>query len=210
MGSNDGGKGSCVVPIAVAVIGAVATIVAALISNGTFDPGKWSIPPVVSGGSVSSSSSNPESGESVPPSGSNPAGENNPPPVQLGSVTGNWSDQVGDFQLTVTKVEAIKQVGSKRLLRFHITARNDTTDSITLPLFKNFSAVGNNGESHESNHQVSKWPEQFPPGAQVSGSVDLEDGVSADATTMTISFATIFGSLDIGGNSLTITDIPVP
>jgi len=166
-------------------------------------------PPSSNGGAQASEppASNPPNGgaQATEPPVSNP-----PQPVQPRSVSGNWTGSIGGLDMTVTKVEALRQIGSKDILRFYVTINNQTTDSITLPLFGYFVAVDNSGHSYKPDVRLSDWPNSFPPGMSLSGSIDLEDPVPQDATTFNLSFTTIFGSLDIGGKSISVTGISKP
>jgi hypothetical protein len=91
-----------------------------------------------------------------------------------------------------------------------MSVNNQTTDAIQLPLFKNFLALGNDSNSYEPDPFGSQWPDTFPAGSTTSGSVDLKDPVNANISTMSISFSTIYGSLKIGGTSLTVPGISIP
>lgn len=123
---------------------------------------------------------------------------------------GNWSSSIGDLELRITKVEVIKQIDNGKILRFYVTIDNQTKDSLSLPLFKNFTATDSRGGSYESAHWESNWPSNFPPKMKVTGSIDLKDPIPNDETIMNVSFSTIYGSLDLVGKSITVPDISIP
>ncbi len=88
-----------------------------------------------------------------------------------------------------------------------MTVRNDTNDSITLPLFGYFLAVDDKGGSYKADPHGSNWPTTFPPSKTVSGSADLEVPIPNDRSTLSVSFSTIFGSLDL--NSISVDGIRI-
>ena len=150
----------------------------------------------------------PDGNDGNRPSGQQP--DSNSQSSQARSTSGNWSGNIGELELIVTKVEAIRQVGDEDILRFYITVNNQTNDSITLPLFKNFSAIDSSGRSYQADQQISDWPDTFPPGTRVSASIDLEDSVPLGVSPMNISFGAIFGSLDYVGKSISVNGISTP
>jgi Telomeric repeat-binding factor 2. len=126
------------------------------------------------------------------------------------TTTGPWTGSVGNLELIVNKVELIGFRGDKKLLRFYMTVNNQTNDAIQLPLFGYFSAIDNNGMSYEADVQISNWPNNFPPGQQVSGSIDLISPVPQSVSSMSVGFSTIFGSLQLVGKSISVDGISTP
>ncbi len=190
------------VVIIVAIIGLIGTLGAAAINAG------WNPFPAPATPVVVPTSSKPETQPTlVPPdSGSGPTS----PPAQPSSTQGNWSSSVGDLELTVMKVELVRTIGNKKMLRFHMTVNNGTTDAINLPVFGYFSAVDSAGGSYPGEPQGSKWPISFPSGQKVSGYVELKDPVPSDIHTMSVNFSQIFGSLDLVNKGISVNDISVP
>jgi hypothetical protein len=110
----------------------------------------------------------------------------------------------------VERVEIISRLGDRKILRFYLSANNQTGDAITLPLFSNFLAIDSNGQSYAADQQLSNWPRTFPAGELVTGSIDLKDPVPEGVSSLKINFSTIFGALEMVGKSITVTDISVP
>lgn len=155
----------------------------------------------------------PSTGPQAPGGGStdtDPPESNPPDPSPPRSVSGNWTGSIGNLEMTVTQVEAIRQIGDRDILRFYVTVNNQTTDSLTLPLFGYFLAVDNSGNSYKANHRLSDWPESIPSGMKISGTIDLEDPVPQDVSMISLSFTQIFGSLDFGMEGITVRDISLP
>jgi hypothetical protein len=126
------------------------------------------------------------------------------------STTGSWRSRVHDLELTVSKVEILQRTADRKFLRFYLSVNNQSRDSISLYLGSDFQAIDSNGQSYGADPFDRNWPETFPPGITLTGSIDLEDPVPNSITTMKISFSTIFGSLDYIGDSILISDIQVP
>lgn len=135
-----------------------------------------------------------------------PAATDDSPQVTFGP----WRGQAGRLEISVEKVEVISRVGDRKILRLHLSASNQTGDSITLPLFGNFIAIDDNGQSYEADHLISNWPKAIPPGETLSGSIDLKDSVPEGVSSMRISFSNIFGALELVGESITVSGITVP
>jgi hypothetical protein len=129
---------------------------------------------------------------------------------ELKSTTGNWSGRTGDVTITVTKVEMTRNTGEKKGLRFYVTVNNQLSDPITLPLYGSFSAAGDGGTSYEADPFGSDWPKSFPAGSKVSGSINLKTYVPQDISRMNLSFAHIMGSLQVGREGITISDVEIP
>jgi hypothetical protein len=188
--------------IIVAIIGLIGTLGAAAISAG------WNPFSAPATSIVVPPNSEPETGATpVPPdSASGPTS----PPAQRSSTEGNWSSQVGDLELTVTKVEIVRSIGDKKILRFYMTVNNGTTQAVTLPVFGSFSAVDSSGGSYAGEPMSNKWPQSFPSGQKVSGSIELEDAVPSSIHTMSVNFSHIFGPLDLSGKEMSVSNISVP
>lgn len=134
-----------------------------------------------------------------------------PPVSPLRSPTyGSWSGGAKNVNLTVTEVEDMQHIADKKILRFHITVDNGTTTSIQMPVFGSFLAIDSNGQTYKGDPSVSGWPDGFPPG-KIAGTVDLQDPVPMDVTTMSINFGPIFGSLEFAdGRGVRVDGIAVP
>jgi hypothetical protein len=129
----------------------------------------------------------------------------------IGQTTeGAWKSRVGGLELTVDKVEVIHQMGDKKFLRFYFSIDNRTNNSINLPLYSNFLAIDNNGQSYKPEYLRSDWPDDISPALVLRGSIDLVDPVPNTVSVMKVTFSQIFGGLDFIGTSITISDIEVP
>jgi hypothetical protein len=123
---------------------------------------------------------------------------------------GPWNSQVGGLELRVEKVEVIQQIGDKKILRFHFSIDNGTNVSISLPLYMNFLAIDEGGQSYEPDFQDSDWPPNVSPGLVLRGSIDLVDPVPNTVSIMDVTFSQILGELEFIGKSITISEIRVP
>jgi hypothetical protein len=122
------------------------------------------------------------------------------------SVTGSWKKTSGPLTIEVIKVEA--QDGRVKLTA---KARNTAKDSLTLPLFKNFVATDNTGKTYEAEVGFNEeWHQDVPSGQTVTGAIELSDKVADGATKLTISFSTVFGSLDAPRGGVSVSGIPIP
>jgi hypothetical protein len=88
------------------------------------------------------------------------------------------------------------------------TVDNQTGESLSLPLFGNFVASDDLGESYEADPFASDWPDSFPSGQRVSGTITITEQVSQDATTLFISFPNVIGSFEV--DSIEVEDIVLP
>jgi hypothetical protein len=109
----------------------------------------------------------------------------------------------GDLTLTVLRVKI-----TGHYTRVEMSARNDGSRSITLPVFENCLLNSPSLRSTLKGDSFrSDWTETIPPGQTVQGTVNF-DRLPDDTTTISISFATIYGPLD-GNTAITIADIPI-
>ncbi|HEV2636139.1 MAG TPA: protein kinase [Actinocrinis sp.] len=122
------------------------------------------------------------------------------------SVTGAWTKTLQTLVLTVTKVE-----NDDGMVTLYVKATSTDQNSITLPLFGNFTAIDNQGVTYQAQSFASNWNETVPGNDTISGTILLEQQVSAAATSLKISFANVLGSgFDFFDGSITVSSVPVP
>jgi len=130
----------------------------------------------------------------------------------VGWVTGNESGEdrlahavsatAGVLTLTVQRVEF-----TRHFTRIQLTATNGGQDSLSLPEFHNCQLNGA-GWTLTADPQRSDWPVTVPPGGSIVGKIIFGGRPATGATTATLSFATVFGSLG-GPSSISVRDIPL-
>jgi hypothetical protein len=116
-----------------------------------------------------------------------------------GYVTGNEqgterlaqrsSGTSGDLALEVTSV-----VVSSHFTRVTLTARNAGAVTITLPVYDNVLLISASGRTLQADTFRSKWPENVPPGHEVSGTIVFPHDLGDGAVVASLSFARVFGT----------------
>ncbi|WP_461855551.1 FHA domain-containing protein [Arthrobacter sp. C152] len=91
--------------------------------------------------------------------------------------------------------------------RAEILVNNGTTSTITLPLFQNAMLTGPDGTTYDADSFRSNWQPQIPPGGQRKGTLNFESQLPEEATTVSLSFATVFVQGFDGPRTLTVPDI---
>ena len=91
--------------------------------------------------------------------------------------------------------------------RAEILVNNGTTSTITLPLFQNAMLTGPDGTTYDADSFRSNWQPQIPPGGQRKGTLNFESQLPEGATTVSLSFATVFVQGFDGPASITVPDI---
>lgn len=120
-----------------------------------------------------------------------------------GSVTGSWRGARGDVSATVTRVE--DQDGHLRMV---VSITNGTDDSLTIPLFKNATAVDDAGRSYEAAPD-SDWTQTIGSGQTLSGTIEFEGTYASGSGTLDLTFATLLG-FDAPSGSLAVRGITRP
>ncbi len=123
------------------------------------------------------------------------------PFVGTTSVPAGQSATAGGLTLTVNSVE--KGTGQ---FRVHMTAKNQGRDALTLPLFGRFKVIDNLGNQYEADPFDSTFTESVAPGATVSGYAKMKTGLNESATTLKVTFTTVFGSFAV--DSITVEGVP--
>lgn len=120
-----------------------------------------------------------------------------------GSVEGSWSGARGEVSATVTRVE--DQGGHLRMV---VAITNGTGDSVTVPLFKNATAVDDAGRAYEASPD-SDWTQTVASGQTLSGTIEFDGLYASGAGTLDLTFATLFG-FDAPSGSLVVRGITRP
>jgi hypothetical protein len=105
------------------------------------------------------------------------------------------SARSGNLTLKVTKAEA-----NSKEIRFQVTAINDDSSSVSLPLFKNCLLTVAGGATLEADPNQSQWAITVPAHGQITGVIIFHGNVLT-ATSATMSFANIFR---MGGGTIAV------
>lgn len=122
-------------------------------------------------------------------------------PVATDSDSIRWSTNENGLVLTVNKIETTKG------FKIWMTAVNNTSQKLSLPLYGYFFAVDNLGNQYEADPFSSTFPRDIAPGAIVSGYAQMKSPLNSKATHLTVTFTQVFGSLAI--HSISIKNIPI-
>jgi hypothetical protein len=112
------------------------------------------------------------------------------------------SAENGGLTLRVDRIE--EGTGT---FRVYMTASNATSDKVSLPLFGFFNVVDDLGNQYEADPFSSTFPGDVAPGATISGYANMTTRLNSKASTVKVTFTTVFGSLHI--NSITVEGISV-
>jgi len=126
-----------------------------------------------------------------------------PSQVTAHAIAGQWSQQSGPLTLIISRVD---RSGSS--LRLRMKAINNSAAEIVLPLFDDFVATDNTGQTYHSIDS-SPWTENVPSGGFVTGTIILDRAPSASARRLAISFSTVYGEYAPDGG-ITIRGVPIP
>jgi hypothetical protein len=116
---------------------------------------------------------------------------------------GPWSTQGDGLTVTVIRVD-----NAGGVITLHLRVTNSTTSQVSLPLFQNFTAVDNAGNTYGPNVGVGGWTINIPGGVTIDGSIVLEQRIDSAATSLGASFSEAFGSSGTG--TLTVSGIVLP
>lgn len=120
------------------------------------------------------------------------------------STSGTWSQTRANLTVTVTQVDV--QGG---YIQLHTKVDNAGDQPLTLPLFGDFTASDNAGHTFTADPFASQWSDTAPAHGTLSGIIRLQQSVTSAATSLSISFTTVFGQ-DAPSGGITVHDIPVP
>lgn len=127
-------------------------------------------------------------------------GEDDGPAAERLVKTGKES--AGGLTLTVVSVKQ-----TKRSTRVEVVARNNTKETLMLPLFGNCSLRSSSGVTLQAEPHAPKWTQALPPGGdRQRGTIVFEDTLPAASTRASLSFSVVYGSLS-GPDSITVSGI---
>jgi hypothetical protein len=118
---------------------------------------------------------------------------------RLGGTTSNTA---GVVTLTVTSVRVNDQVTV-----LTVTATNQGSDPLTLPLFGNAQLTVPGSATLQPDPSVGTWANTVPAGGDMTGTIVFDGVLGPQETQVTLSFTTIYGSLN-GPRSMSM-DIPI-
>lgn len=121
-----------------------------------------------------------------------------------GTAVGPWTTTTQGLTLTIERV--VRR--SDGIVELVSAVENDTGGTVRLPLFGNFTAVDDRNRSYDPDPFNSDWPDGFPPGTTLQGTIRLEDAVNVDATELAVHFSTVFGQS--GPDSISVRGITAP
>ena len=128
--------------------------------------------------------------------------ETTQPSVDTKVATGVFRQQRGMLTVEVTRIE---NAGGK--ISLEVTATNASTARMTLPV-TGIIVVDNANRTYVASS--SKWEGLLTQGGRASGTVTLDEKVSPDVTTLTLTFSSISGQFAPTGASISVPGIPVP
>jgi hypothetical protein len=128
----------------------------------------------------------------------------------VGYITGNESGverlrrpasaSVSGLSLTVQNV-----IYTDHFTTVGLQADNATGDTVVLPLFMNCLFRGADGTTLEADAFRSRWSEQVVPGSVQRGTITFSGHLPNSVLRASLSFATIYGSVILGGGPTLIT-----
>jgi hypothetical protein len=112
------------------------------------------------------------------------------------------SATAGELTLTVDGIEV-----TAHFTMVTMTVRNDYASSAKLPIFGN-SQLTSGTVTVEGEPFRSRWPDTVPPGQSRTGTITFAEPLPDSATSVTVTFTTIFGVLG-GPAALSVEDVPL-
>ena len=130
----------------------------------------------------------------------------------VGYVSGNESGVQRLESPVVAEAQGVRVTilgvqSTAHFTRVEILVNNGTTSSITLPLFQNAMLTGPDGTTFDADSFRSDWQPRIPPGGQRKGTLNFENQLPDGATTVSLSFATVFAQGFDAPDSITVPDI---
>jgi hypothetical protein len=125
-------------------------------------------------------------------------------PAQNPIITGAWSGTLGQVTVLVNKVEV-----RQGYVGLYVKVTNNGNSETDLPLFGYFNATDNLENTYNFDINNSTRVFMVGGGSFVTGLIVLTPQAPAGATTLKITFTTIFG-LDAPRGSLSVSNIPIP
>jgi hypothetical protein len=121
------------------------------------------------------------------------------------TVKGSWTGTHVSLTMQVTEVDL--QDGH---IRLHVKVTNDGEDTVNLPLFGYFTATDDKDTTYSADTGTSSTAVfDVPAGGFATGIIQLTPRATAGATTLKISFTTIFG-LRAPSGGISVSGIPIP
>ncbi|WP_458113499.1 hypothetical protein M1D88_05125 [Arthrobacter sp. R1-13] len=93
--------------------------------------------------------------------------------------------------------------------RVEIRVRNGTSSSMSLPLFANAVLTAPDGTTFDADPFRSNWQPRIPAGGQRKGTINFPDQLPGDATSISLSFGTVFRPGFDGPRSIKVEYIPL-
>jgi hypothetical protein len=118
------------------------------------------------------------------------------------ATAGAWNS--GNGPLTVTIVKVVNAGGKVTLT---VSAQDSAPESVTLPIFGNFTATDDQGTAYTANPLT---PITVPANGTVSGTLTLDQTVPASARNLSIKWSNVFSLDHSMTGSMTITGVPLP
>lgn len=178
----------------------IATMIATLCGLGG---GGYAVANALSHGPSTTTTATPTT---IPPTPTTPTTSATSGSTQL---TGDWEGQTSALTLAVTQVD-----NDNGTLTLHANVTNGSSDSITLPVYGYLVASDNLGTTYQGDPEASNWGTQgtlnVPSNSTESGTIQLSPLAPAGATSLKVTFTSIFGSLQYVGASLSVSGVPVP
>jgi hypothetical protein len=129
-----------------------------------------------------------------------PAPPSRSEPPAVNRLAAGTTTSAGPLKLTVTRVAA-----TSTWIQVGLIAQNTSSeDTLTLPLSQCQLSISG-AATRPTDMQRSSWVQDVPPGQKVEGTVAFAGAAPTGAATISLSFATVYGSFDI--RSITVSNI---
>ncbi|SDG27159.1 hypothetical protein SAMN05216553_106507 [Lentzea fradiae] len=132
-----------------------------------------------------------------------PVQETTEPSAEVKVATGSFKQQRGMLTVEVTRVEAT----TTGRVKLFVTATNASQARMTLPV-DGIAVLDDLQRTYAASS--SKWEPAITRGSTTSGTVVLDEKVSPDVKSLTLTFNSISGQFAPTGAAITVTDIPLP
>ena len=94
---------------------------------------------------------------------------------------------------------------TRNFTRVQVTAANTGTDVLTLPVF-GYTQLTGGRRTLEGDAFRSDWPDDIPPGSEISGTLVFPGHLPAGTGSANLTFTQIFGRLG-GPRSITVSGL---
>lgn len=129
--------------------------------------------------------------------------ETTEPSAEVKVATGSFKQQRGMLTVEVTRVEAT----TTGRVKLFVTATNASQARMTLPV-AGIAVLDDLQRTYAA--ASSKWEPLVTQGSSTSGTVVLDEKVSPDVNSLTLTFGSISGQFAPTGAAITVTGIPLP